>query len=124
MRFDDLGRPAPDRHRRRRGLRSANVASMSSRRGARGHLCLDLGGDGVGRRLGPGDQPRQTTGAVLRLQDDVDGGELGIGRVVGDDHDLRRAGERGRNADDAGDLALGQRHVHVARADDDVDRAH
>jgi hypothetical protein len=83
----------------------------------------DLGGDELGVRLVPRDQPGQAVRTVLGLEDDVDGGELGADRAVGHDHDLGRTGEARRHADDAGHLALGERHVGVARADDHVDGA-
>ena len=103
--------------------RSASVASISARRGGRDQRRRTAS---ARRRRpappGPGDQPGQAVGAVLGLHDHVDGGELDRRRVVGHDHDLGRAGERRRHADDAGHLPLGHGHVDVARPDDDVDR--
>jgi hypothetical protein len=58
---------------------------------------------------------------VLGLHDDVDRGVLDGRRVVRDDDDLGGAGEGRGDADDAGHLALGDRHVDVAGAADDVD---
>ena len=58
---------------------------------------------------------------MLGLDDQVDRRELGRRRLIGDHHDLRRAGERRRHADHARDLALRERHVHVPRPDDHVD---
>ena len=104
---------------------SAKVASMSARRGDASTCAVISVDHRVGHRLVPGDQPGQAVGAVLGLQDHVDRDEVGVDRGVGDHHDLRRPGERRRHADPAlaGHLALGHRHVHVARADDHVDRA-
>ncbi len=61
-------------------------------------------------------------GSVLGLREQIGGGEGGRHAAVGDDHHLGRPGER-VDADRARDLALGQRDVAVAGADDDVDRA-
>ena len=97
---------------------------MSARRGAsstsRSTACLDV----VGDRFRPGQQPREAARPVFGLHDQVDGGVVGRNRVVGDDDDLGGAGETGRDGHEAppGHLALGQRDVHVAGADDHVDR--
>ncbi len=60
---------------------------------------------------------------MLGLHDHVDRGALDRRRVVRDDHHLRRACERRRDADEAlpRDLALRDRHVDVARPHDHVD---
>jgi hypothetical protein len=103
------------------GLAQRRLDVALARRGR--HQRCHLRFDGVGDSGIPGDQPRQALGPVLGLHDDVDGREHRVDRGVGDDDDFRRAGERRRDADQAlpGDLALGHRHVDVARPDDHVD---
>ena len=83
----------------------------------------DLGLDGVGDGLVPGDEPGETVGPVLGLDDDVDGGVGGRDRRVGDHDDLRRSGERRGHTDPAlaRHLTLGDGDVDVAGTDDDVD---
>jgi len=78
-----------------------------------------------GDRVVPRDQPGQPVGAVLGLQDHVDGGPRGGGRRVGDHHDLRGAGERAGHADQTRrrHLPLGLGDPGAARAHDHVDRA-
>ncbi len=83
---------------------------------------VDLARDSLDRVRRPRDQPGEPTRAVLGLHDQVDGREGRRRRVVRDHHDLGRPGERRRDTDDARNLALGDRHVDVAGADDDVDR--
>ena len=70
---------------------------------------VDRGLDVVGDRFRPGQQPREAARPVLGLHDQVDGGVVGRNRVVGDDDDLGRAGEAGRDGHEAppGHLALG-----------------
>ena len=85
--------------------------------GQAGHL----GRYRLGRLLLPGHQPGQPVGAVLGLQDHVDGGQLGVGGGVGHHHHLRRAGEGRGHPDRPGHLPHGQGHVDVAGPGDDVD---
>ena len=63
----------------------------------------------------------RAAGTVLGLREQVGRDPRGVDGVVGDDRDLRRAGEPSI-ADDGRDLALGLGDVRVARADDHVDR--
>ena len=57
---------------------------------------------------------------VFGLAEQVGGDPVGVVRGIGDDDDLRRAGDH-VDADDPVDLALGLRDPGVARAGDDVD---
>ncbi len=90
--------------------------------GGVGEQVVDGGVGGVGDLGIPRDEHRRTTGTVLRLGEQVGGGERSRHAAVGDDHDLGRSRER-IDADRARDLALGQGDVPVAGADDHVDRA-
>ena len=58
-----------------------------------------------------------TAGAMLRLRQDVRRDIGGIGRLVCQNHDFRRAGDE-IESDFAVELALRRRHVGVARTDD------
>ena len=124
-----LGRDHVDRvERGERVVDEHDAATGAERRrdlgvaGSVGEQLVERGVGGVGDVGVPGDEHRGAAGAVLGLGEEVGGGERGGHAAVGDDHDLRRAGER-VDADGAGDLALGQGHVAVAGADDHVDRA-
>ena len=68
-----------------------------------------------------GDEHRRRLGTVLCLREQVDGGEEGVGVVIGDDEDLGGSGEQ-IDADLAEELALGLGDVGVARSGDEVDR--
>ena len=57
---------------------------------------------------------------MLRLSDQVHGGELGPGRLVDDHHHFARPGDR-VDVDVAEDVLFGQGHEQVAGADDFVD---
>ena len=65
-------------------------------------------------------QHRRRHGVVLGLGEEIGGDELGVGRFVGDDQDLTRAG-KDVDAHRAGHDLLRQGHVTVARPDDHVD---
>ena len=73
--------------------------------------------------LRPGDQVGQAVGAVLGLDDQVDGGVGDRRRVVGDHDHLGGPGERRGHAHRplAGHQPLGDGHVAVAGPDDHVD---
>ena len=58
---------------------------------------------------------------MLGLAEQIGGADLAVDAVVGDHQRLGRAGEQ-VDADAAEQLALGFRHIGVARADDHVDR--
>ena len=60
---------------------------------------------------------------MLGLAEQVGRDQLGVGRVVGDHGDLRRAGQQ-VDPDAPVELALGLGHVRVAGADDHVDAVH
>ncbi len=86
---------------------------------------LDLGAQLDGNRrhdLGRGAQQIDLlpTGTVLCLGEEIGGGERRVGRLVGDDHDLARAGQR-IDADGAKNLAFRFANVGVAGAEDLVD---
>ena len=69
-----------------------------------------------------GDQPGGRVVAVFGLADEIPGDDFRVRGLVGDDHDLGRAGEH-VDADPAIEDALGLGHELVARADQDVGRA-
>jgi len=85
--------------------------------------CASGGGQGLGgQRGGFRDQVELLlAAAVFGLGAEVGGHPFGVGRAVGDDHDLARSGQE-VDADQAEDLALGFRHVGVPGAEDLVDR--
>ena len=77
---------------------------------------------GVARELlRIGEQDGGRGRAVLGLAEQVGRADFAVHAVVGDDQRLGRAGEQ-VDADAAEQLALGLRHIGVARADDHVDR--
>ena len=83
------------------------------------------GSDGGGHRIGEGgvvgDQDRLRRLVVLGLGQQVDGDAARVVVGVGDDHDLRRAGDV-VDADAAEHLAFGLGDIGVAGADDAIDR--
>ena len=84
-------------------------------------LPLQLDVDRVGQRLAVGHQDGRGQRVVLGLADQVGGDVHRVGRVVGQDRDLGRAG-LGVDADQALERALGRGDVDVARPGDQVDR--
>ncbi len=87
------------------------------RRGSHG---LERGVDGVGQRLRGRDQHRPRHGVVLGLAQEVGSDVYGIGGVVGQHRDLRRAGLR-VDADAPAQQPLGSDDVDVAGTGDQVD---
>ena len=81
-------------------------------------------GHALGDDLVPGDQPRQTVGAVLGLQHHVDGRPVDRGRCVGHDDHLGRTGEGAGHAHQTRrrHLSLGLRHARASGTDDHIDR--
>ena len=72
-------------------------------------------------RLRRRDEDGRRGGAVLGLAEQVGGDDHRVGRLVGDDEDLRRAGDE-VDADLPEQPALRLDDVRVARADEEVDR--
>ena len=78
--------------------------------------------DPLGHLFVPHDQRDRAAGAVLGLRQEIHRNPGGVDGVVRDDRDLGGAREP-VDPDRPEDLALGFHDVHVARADDNVDRA-
>ena len=110
---------AVDEHGAPAGAERGLDLGASRRLGEQPPIAVVDGSRGV---LAPRDEHRLPHPAVLGLGEQVGGDELGRRVVVGDHDELRRPGDR-VGADDARDLALGQRDVDVARPDDHVDGA-
>ncbi len=115
----DRGEGIVDQHDLPAGAES--VGDLGAARGIGQQFGEGVDG-GVGNGGVPRDEHRCATRTVLGLGEEVGGGEARRHAAVGDDDDLRRPGV-GIDADDARDLALGQRDEPVARPDDHVDRA-
>ena len=79
--------------------------------------CSMLGGHAIDEGGIRTEQDRLRQFVVLGLGEQVDRHPVGIGRAVGDDQHLRRAGHH-VDADDAEDAALGAGDVGVAGTDD------
>ena len=75
----------------------------------RGELHRQLFEHRMGEHRAVGDQDGAGHGVVLRLSEEVGGDELRVGALVGDDEDLRRAGEQATVA--YGDKGVGTNHV-------------
>ncbi len=84
-----LRRPTDDSNARRLEC-GFNIGSAR----CTGHQALNRGNHLVGERSVPRDEPCKPIGSVLGLQDHIDCGEVGRYRTVGDNHHLRRPGER------------------------------
>ena len=90
------------------------------RGGQAGELAFDLGGNLAAEPRRGGDQGGRRRGAVLGLPQQIGHHHLGIGRLVGDNQDLRRPGQQ-IDADAAEELPLGLGHIGVARPDQHID---
>ena len=84
-------------------------------------LRQDRGLDLLGHGTAMGQQDGAGQHIMFGLGQQIGRGQFGIGALVGDDHRLGGAGQA-VNADDAVDLAFGQRGEEVARTADLVDR--
>ncbi len=115
------------RHRLARARRRARVATSCDglRQLGPPRVRLDHPVDRVAHLadelLVPGDQEGQPVRSVLGLDDEIYRSPLERSASVCDHHDLRGPGERGRDTDGSGDLALRLGHVAVPRPHDDVD---
>ena len=98
-----------------------DAAGDLARAAASSSCAVDRRLDRVGERGIVGDQDRLRRGVVLGLRQQVGGDPVRIGVAVGDDQHLGRAGDH-VDADLAEHLALGRRHIGVARPDDLGDR--
>ena len=101
--------------------KSRQLAPAISRARQRLQLTLDGGGDGIGKGGGVGHEDRLRGAVVFGLREQIGGDPVGIVFAIGDDQDLRGAGDH-VDADGAEDHALGGGDVGVARPHDLVHR--